>query len=112
MAQMMIAGQTSSRAATIAVQSVKPQSSRMPAANPSASSGHSQTHLLHAAPSRSLALIARFPVQGPDAAGDASFVLLSSAEFTITDSELSAMAAAAMIGLRKPSAATGTPMLL
>jgi hypothetical protein len=45
-------------------------------------------------------------------AGDASFVLLSSAEFTITDSELSAMAAAAMIGLRKPSAATGTPMLL
>lgn len=35
-----------------------------------------------------------------------------SAELTITDSELSAIAAAAMIGLRKPSAATGIPTVL
>lgn len=30
----------------------------------------------------------------------------------MTDGDESAMAAAAMMGLRKPSAATGTPMLL
>jgi hypothetical protein len=36
----------------------------------------------------------------------------SSAELTITDSELKAIAAAAMMGLSKPNAAIGTPMLL
>ena len=37
---------------------------------------------------------------------------LSNAEFTMTESELSAMAAAAMIGFRRPRAAIGTPALL
>lgn len=42
----------------------------------------------------------------------ASFMRLSSAEFTTTDRELNAMAAAAIIGLRNPNAATGMPMAL
>src|SRR3990172_5219404 len=37
---------------------------------------------------------------------------LSSAELTITDNDDSAIAAAAIIGLRKPNAAIGMPMLL
>jgi hypothetical protein len=41
-----------------------------------------------------------------------SLARFSSAELTITESELSAVAAAATIGLRKPSAATGIPMAL
>lgn len=41
-----------------------------------------------------------------------SLVRFSIAEFTMTESELSAIAAPAMIGLRYPSAATGTPMEL
>lgn len=40
------------------------------------------------------------------------FVRLRSAEFAITDSELSAIAAAEMIGLRKPRAAIGMPTVL
>lgn len=43
---------------------------------------------------------------------DVNFKRFSSAEFTITDSELKAMAAAAMIGFKKPKAATGIPMVL
>jgi len=41
-----------------------------------------------------------------------SFMVFSSAEFTITESELRAIAAAAMMGLRKPSAAMGMPSVL
>ena len=41
-----------------------------------------------------------------------SFILFSSAEFTITDRELKAMAAAAIMGFRKPNAATGMPIEL
>ena len=41
-----------------------------------------------------------------------SLTRLSSAELTITDKDDSAMAAAAIIGLRNPRAAIGTPMLL
>ena len=37
---------------------------------------------------------------------------LSNAELTITESELKAIAAAAIIGFKKPKAATGIPMLL
>jgi len=50
------------------------------------------------------------PPAGTGAAG--SFRRRSSAELTITDSEDSAIAAAAMMGLRNPSAAMGTPMAL
>ena len=42
----------------------------------------------------------------------ASFFALSSAELAMTESELKAMAAAAMMGFRNPSAATGTPIVL
>src|SRR3990172_10244617 len=38
---------------------------------------------------------------------DASFMRFKSAELTMTESELKAMAAAAIIGLRNPKAATG-----
>ena len=41
-----------------------------------------------------------------------SLTRLSRAELTITDKDDSAMAAAAIIGLRNPRAAIGTPMLL
>ena len=41
-----------------------------------------------------------------------SFSPFSNAEFTITESELSAIAAAAIMGLSKPSAATGMPTVL
>ena len=52
---------------------------------------------------------------GDDGAGygrSARRARLSSAEFTMTESELNAIAAAAMIGLRKPRAAMGRPTVL
>ena len=41
-----------------------------------------------------------------------SFSVFKSAEFTMTERELRAIAAAAMIGLRKPKAAIGMPIAL
>ena len=90
----MIAGQTSSKAASSAVHHVSPHRTNTAAVNAIASQGHNQVHLFMATPCYY------------------SFTRFNSAEFTITDSELKAMAAAAMIGLRKPNAATGMPMLL
>lgn len=41
-----------------------------------------------------------------------NFRRFSNAELTITESELKAMAAAAMMGFKNPKAATGIPMVL
>ena len=90
----MIAGQTSKSATSSAVHKVSPHRNNTAAANAIANQGHNQLHLFMATPFYD------------------SFTRFNSAEFTITDSELKAMAAAAMIGLRKPNAATGMPMLL
>lgn len=95
--QNMMAGQTTAKAITTAVIQLQLQvTSAMTLIN-TAKIGQTQSQ--------------RF-ITTSYAFNEVIFFRLSSVELTMTDRELKAIAAAAIIGFRKPSAATGMPTVL
>lgn len=93
----MIAGQTMAKAITTAVIQLQPQLTSAITLIITARIGQIQSQRL---------------IRTSYAFNDEIFFLFSSAELTMTDRELNAIAAAAIIGFRKPKAATGIPTVL
>lgn len=93
----MIAGQTMANAITTAVIQLQPQLTSAITLINTARIGQIQSQ--------------RF-ITTSYAFNEVIFFPFSNAELTMTESELKAIAAAAIIGFRKPSAATGMPTVL